>query len=161
MTPHGANDELDANGQMQAIFFQMHRESKQKLHYFLLASAGAGIGFAIAVTEKFSLGWPGCLLIISVLTWGCSFWCGIICLRLMSYSLKIHLDRYRKATESSADKDTAVADLDKELRPVHTHHNRYQLAQLYLLLAGAIVLLAWRVASAHPEFVLFGSNSGL
>ena len=56
--------------------FRVLRESQSKYTYFLLAAAGAAIGFALTQTQDESLAcsqWP---LELAVFLWGSSFFCG-------------------------------------------------------------------------------------
>ncbi|MPS30529.1 MAG: hypothetical protein E2576_14455 [Alcaligenaceae bacterium] len=55
---------------------QQHITHLQKHTYFLMASAGACLGFAITQTSTAMLAWPHVPLGIAVLAWGLSVWCG-------------------------------------------------------------------------------------
>lgn len=56
--------------------YRAHRELQNKYTYFLLASVGAAIGFALNQTQDASIAWNHLPLGIAVLLWGGSFCCG-------------------------------------------------------------------------------------
>lgn len=56
--------------------FRLHRESQNRYTYFLLAAAGAAIGFALTQTNEASLSLAQLPLGIAGVLWAFSFYCG-------------------------------------------------------------------------------------
>ncbi|OOE43101.1 hypothetical protein BZG11_06190 [Salinivibrio kushneri] len=63
------------------------RESQSKYTYFLLAAAGASIGFSLNQTQGLALTWSHLPLGIAILCWGVSFFCGCRHLEYVSSTL--------------------------------------------------------------------------
>jgi hypothetical protein len=66
--------------EQQIEVYRQHRASQDKYAYFLLAAAGAAIGFALNQTQGAKLSWSQVPLGCAVLLWGLSFFFG--CYRL-------------------------------------------------------------------------------
>lgn len=64
------------SSEAQREVFRVLRESQSKYTYFLLAAAGAAIGFALTQTQDESLACSQLPLGIAVFLWGISFFCG-------------------------------------------------------------------------------------
>lgn len=63
------------------------REYQSKYTYFLLAAAGASIGFSLTQTQGVILSWSQVPLGIAVFCWGVSFFCGCRHLEYVSSTL--------------------------------------------------------------------------
>jgi hypothetical protein len=64
------------SSEVQREVFRVLRESQSKYTYFLLAAAGAAIGFALTQTQGESLAYTQVPLAIAVFLWAGSFFCG-------------------------------------------------------------------------------------
>src|SRR5690554_2121292 len=56
--------------------YSAHRTAQEKYTYFLLAAAGAAIGFAVTRTSDAPLAWSQVPLALAVSEWGLSFFFG-------------------------------------------------------------------------------------
>lgn len=63
------------------------REWQSKYTYFLLAAAGASIGFSLSQTQGSALSWSQVPLGLAVFCWGVSFFCGCRHLEYVSSTL--------------------------------------------------------------------------
>lgn len=59
-----------------ADLHKAHSQAQEKYTYFLLAAAGAAIGFAVQKTEGLPLSWWLLPVGIATVIWGASFYCG-------------------------------------------------------------------------------------
>lgn len=151
-------EEETQNERMQSLFYIKHTDSKQKLHYFLLASAGASIGYAITATGDFTLGWPGFFLIMSVLAWSGSFYSGVQALRCENYLYKTQLDLLAECKKNPLSQDEADRTLQEKVGPIISLHDKWQKRQITLLLTGAGLMFSWKIfisnADLNPQNLL-------
>ncbi len=71
------------------------RESQSKYTYFLLAAAGASIGFSLNQTQGLAITWSQLPLGIAILCWGVSFFCGCRYLEYVSSTLYSNAEMLR------------------------------------------------------------------
>lgn len=75
-----------SSDQMMELYRQL-RTSQDKYAYFLLASVGASIAFALSQTRDLSLSLSQCPLGLAVLLWGLSFYFGCRHIQYVSSTL--------------------------------------------------------------------------
>jgi len=141
-------------GEQREELFRQHHASIEKLSYFLLASAGTSIGFAITLQDVIFLMWPDLLLIASICIWSISFWSGTRV--ILSRRRLIYLnDMYLVELENSpphAQEFVRKTVKDIAFDPMQMKISRWSKLQMLSLVLGAIILLCWRIASAYPDF---------
>lgn len=74
--------------------FRTLRESQSKYTYFLLAAAGASIGFSLSQTQGAALTWSHVLLGIAISCWDVSFFCGCRHLEYVSSTLYANAEMF-------------------------------------------------------------------
>jgi hypothetical protein len=132
--------------------WQAHREHQQRYVYFLLAAAGAAIGFAVTQTRGAVLEWTQIPLAIGVLLWGVSFYLGCRNLTLTASLMDLNsaLIRVHRGEHDLAGRDPEgmafgsqylKERIEKDLNAT----GRAFRWQFYLLLAGAVFYVAWHV----------------
>lgn len=138
----------------QTELHKLHFASREKLTHFLLASAGAAIGFAITLRDALPLEWPNLLVILAVVFWALSFWGGIRAIMNMNHLVYANSGYLKMKGESAAVYHAALLKVATEVSfdPIQRRVNRWQKVQLYGLVFGAVSLLVWRVALAYPTF---------
>jgi hypothetical protein len=75
--------------------WQALREHLQRHVYFLLAAAGASIGFAITQTKDAALGWVHAPLAAGVVLWGVSFYLGCRSLSYTANAIRLNSELIR------------------------------------------------------------------
>jgi hypothetical protein len=76
----------------QKEVYQQFRNSQDKYTYFLLAAAGAAIGFAITQTQGKPLSWTQLPLALAVIFWGLSFYYGCYFIEYITSSLYANIE---------------------------------------------------------------------
>lgn len=129
---------------------QLHRTSQEKACYFLLAAAGSAVAFAVQKSGDAVVSWQLGVLVLAILTWGGSFYCGIK-----------HLDKVQSAMHSNYQ----LLQLARGVHPKQpSHPQELQIAsevarewvgrhadaaadfaacQWRLLIAGSLLFLTW------------------
>lgn len=130
-----------------------HFSITEKLVYFLLASAGTSIGFAITLKTSLRVAWPDILVIFAVFFWAGSFYSGIrVIYNLRELTLRnanlLRLSPNFQPHERNALENIAA---DKTFLPIMNKIDRWRTFQLALLVIGALALFSWRIASAYPN----------
>lgn len=142
--------------------FKLHRQGQDKMTYFLLAAAGAAIGFALSQTREAGLGQHHAPLGLALLCWGGSFYAGCNQLRLTDsilYSNAEMLKIKRGAhPEVGSHPELIQAASEGVRQAVDKKAGRAQRSghwQFRLILAGAIFYIGWHILEmylrAFPE----------
>lgn len=136
---------------------RQHNANREKLTYFLLASAGAAIGFAITLEQQLPFNWPSILVISAITLWAISFWSGIRSLTYMRRFLYVNTKylETRAETHPQLHETLKKAAIDISFDPLSSRVMFCESVQLYTLVFGAICMLVWRIATAYPAFNLF------
>ena len=143
--------EMDRQARLELT--KTHHAFSEKIVYFLLASAGASIGFVINQRETLLLAWPDLLLIMAIALWGLSFWAGIASLRsaVKLIGLNARLLEQQGFSEPQfheALKETARPRFDYEQKRLRFWKN----VQFLSLVGGAGAVLVQRIAAGYPWF---------
>jgi len=152
---------------LQKTLYTTHRAIQDKHVYFLLAAAGASIGFAITRTNDAALHWAQVPLGLAVLCWGLSFYYGCRNVDFTSETVFVNTEllRIRSGQHPMAGVHPQAMAVGAEvaLKAIDRNSNAAGNAlrwQFRLLLLGAVLFVVWHVgemylrrSSALPLFV--------
>jgi hypothetical protein len=126
-----------------------------KYTYFLLTAAGAGIGFVFQKTEGADFSWWLTPIGVAALCWSASFCFGCISLRWAQYSTRYNydfllLEDYPESEQipemrSPKMKAKTIRETKDNFHEAVHRSAVYSQYQFYLLVAGAICLMIWRI----------------
>ena len=129
-----------------------HQTGQEKYTYFLLAAAGAAIGFAVQKTEGLSLSWWLLPVAIATICWSASFYFGCKNVTLVQASISANYSLLQLQQGSHPEQPPHPQLVEAAMRGVisalETNGNKaqfYGVWQFRLLVAGAIFFIAWRV----------------
>jgi hypothetical protein len=132
--------------------YQQHAASQDKYAYFLLAAAGAAIGFAVQKTDGLLLScslWP---VGAAVLCWGVSFYAGCKRITWVQTSISANYTRLQLQHGSHAEQPPHPELVEAAIRGVTTAFNKnlswasfYSRLQFYTLISGAVFFIGWRL----------------
>lgn len=132
----------------------LHHDSKEKTTHFLMARAGASIGFAISLKEALPFAWPDVLIIAAIVCWAGSFFAGI---RSTEATRRVISTNSLALETLHGYEDEAREQIKAEM--IQPTYDKFQgqgrfwsEAQLYSLLLGAFLIMCWRIAAAYPDF---------
>ena len=132
--------------------YQQHAASKDRYAYFLLAAAGAAIGFAVQKTDGLSLSWGLWPVGAAVLCWGASFYAGCKRITWVQTSISANYERLQFQHGSHAKQPSEPELVEAAVRDLTTAFNKnvswasfYQRLQFYALVAGAVFFIVWRL----------------
>lgn len=142
---------MSVEQQLQALH-KAHSDSQDKHTYFLLAAAGAAIGFAVQKTEGQPLTWWLLPVAAATLLWGVSFFLGCRYIdrvqaamsanyHLLQLQAGVHREQPRDPTVQAA----ALTGTSKALQQNVDAAATYGRWQFLTLVAGAVLFIAWRV----------------
>jgi hypothetical protein len=126
----------------------VHRTALEKYIYFLLAAAGAAIGFALNQTHDAVFSWSKLPLAAAVLCWGMSFFFG--CRQLVETMgmareevqiIKLKAGELRDFPPAPELVDAILKQFDAKIK----RSSRFAKLQFGFLIAGAILYIAWHV----------------
>jgi hypothetical protein len=132
--------------------YKQHGAAHEKYTYFLLAAAGAAIGFAVQKTEGVSLTWWLLACGVAVVCWGLSFYCGCKGIGLVKSAMHanygllqlrrgIHPSQPSHPQELQIAMSSVGATLDRLISEGAGYYNW----QFRFLVTGAIFFLVWHV----------------
>ena len=129
-----------------------HSDSQDKYTYFLLAAAGAAIGFAVQKTEGQPLSWWLSPVAAATLLWTASFYFG--CKNIdwvqRSMSANFNLLQLKSGTHPNQPPhpqilEAAISGVSKALQSNAERAGFYAKWQFGTLIAGAVCFIGWRV----------------
>jgi hypothetical protein len=129
-----------------------HQTGQEKYTYFLLAAAGAAIGFAVQKTEGLKLSWWLLPVALATVSWATSFFFG--CKNLLSVQSSIsanyNLLQLRQGTHPKQPPHpefvaAAERGVSSALESNGNKAQFYGVWQFRLLIAGAVLFIAWRI----------------
>ncbi len=130
-----------------------HQTGQEKYTYFLLAAAGAAIGFAVQKTDGLLLTWWLLPVGLATLCWGLSFFCGCKNVVWVQTSISANYSLLQLKQGSHPDQPPHPELVQAAISGVHsaltTNGNKAQFYgawQFRFLIAGAILFIVWRVA---------------
>lgn len=131
--------------------YKRHATEQDKYVYFLLAAAGAGIGFVVQRTDSALLTWSQLPAAAAVFFWGLSFWAGCRHTRARLKTIYNNLTLNQVVTGNHPMQppremlEDVVAGINKSYgKAMATAENSGRL-QFVFLFAGALALVAWRL----------------
>jgi hypothetical protein len=136
----------------QIEVYKQHRASQEKYTYFLLAAAGAAIGFAVTQTKDLSLGYSQLPLAVAVVLWGFSFYFGcrhITHVECVLYSnaalLKAKAGNDPRAGTNPQFISLAVEGISSTIEENVKDAAWYGRWQFHCLIFGSVFYLGWHV----------------
>ena len=130
-----------------------HQTGEEKYTYFLLAAAGAAIGFAVQKTEGLHLTWWLLPVAFATICWGASFYFGCKNVTWVQTSIMANFNLLQLHQGSHPDQPphpdlvaAAIRGVESALEKNVNKAQFYGVWQFRLLVAGAVFFIAWRVA---------------
>lgn len=131
---------------------KLHSDAHSKQIYFLLAAAGAGIGFAVQKTEGLYLSWYLAPVGIAIVLWGLSFYFGCKTLDLGQSAVRSNYDLLQLRDGSHPAQPDHPQKLAIAMQVTHEaldgftqRATRSAVWQFRLLIAGAVFFMTWRL----------------
>lgn len=138
--------------EMQREVYKALGTGQDKYTYFLLAAAGAAIGFAVTQTQTAALARSQVPLAVAVLCWGLSFAAGCMRVQYVNSTLYANMSLLKVQAGQMQSVGThpgmMQAAADGIRGAIETNSRRgavYGQWQFYLLIAGAVAFLAWHI----------------
>ncbi|MDP3799106.1 MAG: hypothetical protein Q8R06_18510 [Polaromonas sp.] len=129
-----------------------HQTGQQKYTYFLLAAAGAAVGFAVQKTEGLKLSLWLLPVALATVSWGASFFFGCRHLIWVQTTIYANFNLLQLTQGSHPEQPSHPAGVEAAVRGVKSAlENNGNKAQFYavwqfrLLVTGAVFFIAWRV----------------
>jgi hypothetical protein len=138
----------------QLELYRQHLTGQAKFAYFMLAAAGACIGFAVTKTQDASLAWRHVPLALAVLSWAGSFMAGIRYLQVVSNLLYSNIGLLRIEAGQEADLHPAmIPEVSNWLQGILSQKSdktgQLSTIQVRLLVIGAVCFLAWHLLEMY------------
>ena|SRR3990167_3026289 len=136
--------------------YKAHNQGQEKYTYFLLAAAGAAIGFAVQKTEGLTLSWWLSPVALATALWAASFYSGcknldwVQVATMANYALLQLIDGSHP--KQPPHPQLVGAAMDGVRAALETNVNKAQLYakwQFRFLVAGALCFIAWRVLEMY------------
>lgn len=144
----------------QSTLYSAHLEGHSKYVYFLLAAAGACIGFAVNKTQTAPLGWSQLPLGAAVACWCTSFCSGALRIQHMNgmlydnlEMLRVQRGRHPKAGQHPEMIAYATSRLQERMGVTSRKIGFYSEWQFYLLVAGGLFFIAWHILGMYLRLV--------
>lgn len=139
------------NNQLEVDFSNYERELRQKKAYFLLAAAGACIGFAITQSQSKMLSGDLVFYFFAILSWGISFYLGYLHVHYAAECTSINSDYARLASGrvdavkgKSNEEWVAYKEGIEEVYAKQWHKmKRCESLQFYFFLNGSFWFIVW------------------
>ncbi len=136
------------------------REAQTRYTYFMLAAAGAAIGFALNQTQTAAMQYQHVPLGVAVLCWGLSFFCGSKHLGYVGSSLYANAEllQVQGGTHPKVGQHPQLmaAASDGIRAALETNGNRasqFAIWQFRLLVYGAVCYVAWHALQMYLRTV--------
>jgi hypothetical protein len=132
---------------------ESHENGQEKYTYFLLAAAGAAIGFAVQKTEGLLLSWWLLPVALSIVCWGVSFYFGCKNITWVQASkganynlLRLHNDSHPEQPSNEGELLGAVHGVKSALSENMKKAQFCYEWQFRSLVMGAVFFIGWRIA---------------
>jgi hypothetical protein len=144
--------EFPMSSEKELELYRTLTQSQQKYTYFLLATAAAGIAFAVRVTSDATLHWSLIPLAGAVLAWGASFASGCYYV-LYTHSnlhanaalLKVQSGEHPQAGTDPRVVQAASDGIKQAIEENSKKSDAYARGQFAFLVFGAVLFIAWHV----------------
>jgi hypothetical protein len=140
----------------QIEIYRRFNDSQSRIRYFLLAAAGAAIGFAVTQTQGASLQWHQLPAGISVIFWGISIYCGRRAIEYTnsnhyaSYDLiEVKEGRHPEVGQHPQMINAATVEMDQAMEKNSEISSRMHRWQFRSLLIGAFFFIVWHVLQMY------------
>lgn len=148
MAQHSASD-----------LYKIAAETTAKYVYFLLAASGASIAYSVEVASKSSFSLPLLLLVISLASWGVSFYAGCknlqyeIWVNNLCFSAQQATEAMQSAQKNHMEKNVAplresyIQNIEKINQALDTNSssaNWYLVLQFRSFIFGIVIFVIWR-----------------
>ncbi|MDE3235828.1 MAG: hypothetical protein KGO81_07735 [Bacteroidota bacterium] len=130
-----------------------HFEAVDKYVYFLLAAAGAAIGFSIQKVDNRPLSYSLIPLGLSVLCWGISFYSGCNCIKNKNNATETNLStmtQYNLTTKISKEDYYKSIDSYAAFMKKSKDFSRWQ---FNFLIIGVILFICWTILEMYIKTV--------
>lgn len=141
-----------SNAEAIAEIRRAHMEGGQKHTYFLLAAAGAAIGFAVQKTEGIDLDQWALPVASAVLCWGLSFYCGCKNVSYLQSALgsnfllmQLHDGVAKKQPDTPEELAVALRVTGEAIAAKNRTASVYSAWQFRFLLTGSGFFILWHV----------------
>ena len=126
-------------------------ESLEKYAYFLLAAAGAAIGYSLSKTDNKFLGWNLMPLGMAVLSWGLSFYfgCKYILCKQKANAINIQAGNRILGTVSPIERNKIIQEADALFYATMTDLTKNGKRQFTCLIGGVIFFVLWYVIELY------------
>jgi hypothetical protein len=131
---------------------KVHQTGQDKYTYFLLAAAGAAIGFAVQKTEGLMLSWWLLPVATATVSWAGSFFAGCRNLYWVQASfsanfslLELHNGSHSQQPQNPEQLAAAIRGVESALSHNANKAKLFGDWQFRLLIAGAVFFIAWRI----------------
>jgi hypothetical protein len=135
------------------VLHKAHSDSQDKYTYFLLAAAGAAIGFAVQKTEGLMLSWWLLPVAAATLLWAISFYFGCKNVDWVQRAMSANFTLLQLKQGTHPDQpphpqlfEAAVSGVTSALQGNVERASFYARWQFFTLIAGAVCFISWRVA---------------
>jgi hypothetical protein len=142
---------MDNNDLIQHLR-ESHENGQKEYTYFLLAAAGAAIGFAVQKTEGLLLSWWLLPVAFSMICWGVSFYFGckninwVQTSKVANYNLlRLRNSSHPEQPANQEELDNAVLDVKSALSENIQKAQFYYTWQFRFLILGSVFFIGWRV----------------
>lgn len=131
---------------------KIQSNSIEKYTYFLLAAAGAAIGYSLGKTDNKLLGWNLLPLGISVICWGLSFYCGCRQLVLTKHANFANLVGLKMASEepNNIPRNNYINELiEKKFNELVSKSGNNGVRQFSFFIIGVVFYVLWYVLELY------------
>lgn len=125
------------HGERVKELYTAHRNGYEKFVYFLMAAAGACIGFALTQHNE-PAGQGGRLLLCSLVCWGGSFYFGLRSIDQILHGIKFNL--------LDVTKNAGAPSKEKTVNKLFLRADRAHRMQTMLLMLGVVIYVVMRFA---------------
>jgi len=130
---------------------KQHNDMYDKYAYFLLAATGAAIGFGLQKLDGLAPSIASFICIAAVGLWVLSFYLGLKRIETVMMVVQINAslaafltpEREAQIADSQIAKTEQIAS--QQIEKFNNKNARLMKAQFYLLIAGAVFFMVWRV----------------
>jgi len=142
--------------ELEMELYKQHRTVQDKYTYFLLASVGAAIAFALSQTQGIGLSISQIPLAASVVLWGASFFCGCMKIHSLNKAIMANADQLkaqRNGFDGETDDKAILPLLPMSFRKKAEHSsilvNNYGTSQFYLFVLGVLFYIMWHILEMY------------
>jgi hypothetical protein len=135
----------------QLELYRSHHQLQEKYVFYIVALCVSAIGFSIYCTMGKPLQYSQILLLIAVLCWAGSIFCGLNYIKNLLYSSLENSQRLdlQGRNLNQADFQKLKAILDIKAKGININLTRYYAWQEYLFYAGVVFFIGWHILQMY------------